>query len=390
MMLALIIAALAFGSWIYLLAARGRFWRASERDDNGQTPPYAGAAWPSVVAIVPARNEADLVAESVGALLRQRYSGAFCIVLVDDQSEDDTAAAVRRAAVANAATERVTVLAGAAVPDGWTGKLWAMAQGVGHADTLGERPEYLLFTDADIVCGPDVLAWLVARAQGSGLMLTSVMAKLRCESAAERALVPAFVFFFQMLYPFAWVNRADRSTAAAAGGCMLVRRDALAASGGLEAIRDALIDDCALARRLKRRGPIWLGLSERVRSVRPYPRVRDLRRMVARTAFAQLRFSPWCLGGTALAMAATYLAPPVLTLCGSGAARILGAAAWAAMTFALQPVLRYYRVSPLWGLALPAIAAVYLVFTLDSAYQHWRGRGGMWKGRAQAQARLAR
>ena len=171
---------------------------------------------------------------------------------------------------------------------------------------------------------------------------------------------------------------------------MLVRRDALAAGGGLESIRDALIDDCALARRLKQRGPIWLGLSQRVRSVRPYPRLRDVRRMVARTAFAQLRFSPWRLGGTTLAMTATYLAPPVLTLCGTGAVRILGAAAWAAMTFALQPVLRYYRVSPLWGLALPAIAAAYLVFTLDSAYQHWRGRGGMWKGRAQAQARLAR
>lgn len=379
----LVIAALSFGVWIYLLAARGGFWRASERDDQQDAQLDASAAWPSVVAVVPARNEAELVAASVGSLLRQRYPGAFSVVLVDDQSEDGTAAAARRAAAVSGATDRLTVLAGAPVPDGWTGKLWAVAQGIGCAGE--QRPEYLLLTDADIVFAPDVLTWLVARARARGLTLTSLMAKLRCESAAERALIPAFIFFFRMLYPFAWVNRADRATAAAAGGCMLVRREALEAMGGVNAIRNALIDDCALARQLKARGPIWLGLSERVRSLRAYARFGDIRRMVARTAFAQLRLSPWLLGGTVLAMTLTYLAPPVLTLCSAGVARILGAAAWASMTFALQPVLRFYRVSPLWGLALPGIAAAFLLFTLDSAYQHWRGRGGMWKGRAQAQ-----
>jgi hopene-associated glycosyltransferase HpnB len=276
------------------------------------------------------------------------------------------------------------IVSGQTPPAHWTGKVWAMKQGVDHADGLREQPRYLLFSDADIAYAPDALRKLVARAESGNLVLTSLMAKLRCETFAERALIPAFVFFFQMLYPFAWVNSRDRTTAAAAGGCMLVRRDALREAGGIEAISDALIDDCALGRKLKSTGPIWLGLTERVRSLRAYPHVNDIRRMVSRSAYDQLRYSPVLLAGTVAGMVLIYLVPPFFALFGTSLGQALGLLAWVAMALAFQPILRFYRVSPLWGLALPAIACAYMVFTLDSAYQHLRGRGGLWKGRIQA------
>ncbi|MFO1204917.1 MAG: glycosyltransferase [Burkholderiales bacterium] len=370
--------------WSCLLFARGGFWRAQERDDAPAAAPAASMEWPAVVAIVPARDEAPLIAETLGSLLRQRYPGSFSVILVDDHSADGTAACAREAAAAAAATDRLTVLAGAALPPGWSGKLWAVAQGVHQAQRQPQPPEYLWFTDADIAHEPDALAALVTRARQHDLVLTSLMVKLRCESLAERALIPAFVFFFQMLYPFRWVNSPGRATAAAAGGCILVRTTALAAAGGIEAIRGALIDDCALARRLKAHGRIWLGLTERAHSIRPYVGVREIRRMVARTAYVQLRESPLLLAATVLGMVVTYLAPPLTACFAGGAARLPGIAAWAMMAFAYQPTLRLYRRSWLWGLALPAIAAAYLLFTLDSAWQHWRGAGGMWKGRAHA------
>jgi hopene-associated glycosyltransferase HpnB len=251
---------------------------------------------------------------------------------------------------------------------------------------LPRPPDYLLFTDADIAYAPETLTAIVQRAQRDGLVLASLMAKLHCESLVERALMPAFIFFFRLLYPFAWVNRPERATAAAAGGCMLVRRETLQTAGGLASIRGELIDDCALARILKMQGPIWLGLTERARSLRAFRSLPDIRPMISRCAYAQLRYSPWLLFGTVLAIAMTCLAPPLLTLGGTGAARWLGAAAWALMALAFQPTLRFYGVSRWWGLGLPAIAAVYLAFTLDSAYQHWRGRGGLWKGRAHSPA----
>jgi hopene-associated glycosyltransferase HpnB len=290
----------------------------------------------------------------------------------------------RDAAAALGASDRLTVLSGRPLPAGWTGKLWAQSQGVEAAQAASAAPELILFTDADIVYAADELTKLAARAQASGTVLTSLMAKLRCESFAERMFIPAFIFFFQMLYPFAWANDPRRATAAAAGGCMLVRREALRVAGGMASIRNALIDDCALAKRLKAYGPIWIGLTDGVRSIRGYPAIEDIRRMVARTAYAQLRYSPLLLVGTVLGLAVTYLAPVLCAVFGSGLARILGMAAWLLMALAFQPILRFYRASPLWGLALPAIAAVYMAFTLDSAYQHARGRGGMWKGRAQA------
>jgi len=375
-----LIAFFSLAAWIYLIVARGGFWLIAERDD-GAVP--ALATWPSVTVVVPARDEAPCVADSIGSLLRQDYPGDVNIVLVDDNSSDGTADAARQAATAAAASDRLAVLSGQPPAAGWTGKLWAMQQGVTFADQREPRPDYLLLTDADIVHAPDTLRSLVAKAESGRLVLTSLMAKLRCESPAERALVPAFIFFFQMLYPFAWVNRPRNATAAAAGGCMLVRGDALHRVGGIARIRGALIDDCALGQALKAEGPIWLGLTERAHSIRPYPRVDDIRRMVARSAYAQLRYSPLLLAGTVLGMTLIYLAPPVLALFADGVARGLGLGAWALMALAFQPTLRFYRVSPLWGIALPAIAFVYVLFTLDSAWASARGRGGLWKGRVQ-------
>jgi hopene-associated glycosyltransferase HpnB len=378
------IAALCCVIWIYLLAARGGFWRAAERDDVVAPVTGQDVVWPRVVAIVPARDEASFIAASVGSLLRQDYRGSLTVIVVDDHSSDGTAEAARRAAAAARVPDGLIVAAAPSLPGGWKGKLWAMHHGIERAQAMPEQPEYLLLTDADIHHADDVLTRLVQRVLRDHLVLASLMAKLRCVSFAERALIPAFVFFFQMLYPFAWVNRADRRTAAAAGGCMLVQCEALRAAGGIAAIRSELIDDCALARLLKPRGPIWLGLTGRVESARAYLSVRDIRRMVARSAYAQLQYSLGWLIAAALAMIVTYVAPPFLTLFAAGPARWLGALAWLSMALAMQPILRFYRVSPSWGLALPAIAGTYLAFTLDSAWRHLRGKGGEWKGRVHS------
>ena len=375
------IAALAVAIWLYLVFARGSFWLCSERD-QGESKPLP--AWPSVAVVIPARNEADGIAETIGSLLRQDYAGAFTIILVDDDSNDGTADIARQTAAGLNASDRLRVIDGKPLPRGWTGKLWAVKQGVDAAQAASAPPDYLLLSDADIVYAPEVLGGLVARAASNKLVLTSLMVKLRCESFAERSLIPAFIFFFQMLYPFPWVNNPGGTTAAAAGGCMLVRSDALKTAGGIDAIRNALIDDCSLAKLLKAQGPIWLGLTERVHSSRPYPDFEDIRRMVSRSAYAQLRYSPLLLAGTVVGMALTYLAPPMLALFASGPARWLGLLAWALMAVAFFPTLRLYGRSALWGLALPAIALCYMLFTLDSALQFARGKGGLWKGRVQA------
>jgi len=367
--------------WLYLLAARGGFWQAREREEGG---PAGNPPWPTITAVIPARDEAECIGETVASLLRQDYLGAFDVIAVDDQSRDSTAQIAQKAAETIGAVNRLTVLSGRSLPGGWTGKLWAQHQGVEFANAKPAPPDLILFTDADIVYAPDVLTSLVGRAQAGSYVLTSLMVKLRCKSFAERLFIPAFIFFFQMLYPFAWANNPRSSTAAAAGGCMLVRREVLNDAGGMAAIRTALIDDCTLAKILKAQGPIWIGLTERVRSIRAYPAVEDIRRMVSRTAYAQLRYSPLLLAGTVFGLAITYLAPVALTLFASGLAQFLGLFTWLLMAFAFKPTLRFYGLSRLWGLALPAIAAIYMAFTLDSAYQHARGRGGMWKGRAQA------
>jgi hopene-associated glycosyltransferase HpnB len=376
--------------WAYLLFGRGWFWLCGERDDSAAAANKVrnkADVWPSVVAIIPARDEADMIAHSVGSLLRQDYPGTFSVVVVDDQSTDGTAAVASNAASDAHADERLKIVTGNGPPPGWTGKLSAMRQGLAEVEAGAQAPEFVLFTDADIAYAPHVLTRLVAIARAKNSVLTSLMVKLRCESAAERWLAPAFVFFFQMLYPFAWVNEPRRTTAAAAGGCMLVRREPLHAAGGLEAVRNALIDDCALGALMKGQGPIWLGLTESVNSLRAYSTFAEFRRMVSRSAFAELRYSPLRLAGAIGGMALVYAAPLLFVLFARGAAQVAGAVTWAMMAIALAPMLRLYGRPLIGGFALPAIAGAYVAFTFDSAYQYWRGRGGYWKGRFQAPMR---
>jgi len=367
--------------WLYLLLFRNGFWLLRERDTGPVPEP---AVWPSVVAVVPARNEADVIRESIGSLLSQDYPGSFRIVLVDDQSSDGTGGLARALD-----SDRLTVLSGTPRPSGWTGKLWAMKQGCDHASANvfdhGSAPEFIWFTDADIAHGSDNLRSLVSRAQDGDKVLVSLMARLSCKSYAEHFLIPAFVFFFDMLFPFGAVNDRQSPVAAAAGGCMLARRAALERAGGLAAIRHNIIDDCALGRAMKSHGPIWLGLTDRAVSLRPYEHLSDIRHMVTRTAYAQLGYSPLVLGGTLLGLTLVYLAPVMTALFAWGISQMAGWIAWIIMAVMFQPILRFYRLSPLWGLALPLIGVFYAGFTFQSAIQHWSGKGGMWKGRAQAQ-----
>jgi hopene-associated glycosyltransferase HpnB len=385
------IALLPLVIWVYLLVGRGWFWRCGERDDTAEAIAAearmpAGAAWPKIVAVIPARDEAELIGQGLGSLLRQDYPGPFSVIIVDDQSSDGTAEKARATAAGAGSSDRLRIISGTNLPQGWTGKLWAMRQGLAALD---EAPEFVLFSDADIAYAPRTLRRLVAIALWKRSVLTSLMVKLNCESAAERWLVPAFIFFFQKLYPFAWVNDPRRATAAAAGGCMLVRREALAHAGGLEALRGALIDDCALGALMKRQGAIWLGLTEEAKSLRRYPKLAEIRRMVVRSAYAQLRYSPLRLIGTLAGMITTYLLPVLFTLFAHGLGQAEGAIAWALMALCSAPTLRFYGRPTVSALALPAIAAIYTAFTMDSAAQYWRGRGGYWKGRFQASAKGA-
>jgi hopene-associated glycosyltransferase HpnB len=379
----LTLAALACGIWIYLLVGRGGFWRCGETLDTPRDATVGGATWPSIAAIVPARDEAEVIAASLTSLLRQDYPGELSIVLVDDHSTDGTADVARRLARVPGQPP-LTVVSAPPLPAGWTGKLWALRQGIAYVEANRTAPDFLWFSDADITYADDVLRQLATKALAGDLALASVMARLRCDAFVERATIPAFVFFFQMLYPFSRVNDRACGIAAAAGGCMLARRAALQNAGGIDAVRAELIDDCALARRMKRQGPIWLGFSSAVRSVRRYRSFDDVRRMVARTAYCQLGYSAPMLALTAIGLTITFVAPVVFALGSHGAAHGFGLAGWALMVVAFQPTLRRYRASPAWGVALPAIALVYLCFTVDSAIQHFRARGGMWKGRAQA------
>jgi hopene-associated glycosyltransferase HpnB len=373
------IAAISLLIWLYCVAFRGGYWRA---DVSGDVRVAEPSAWPQVVAVIPARNEQDSIAQSLTSVLRQDYPGGFAIVLVDDDSDDATAAIAQALPEMTGSDIPLAVLRGEKLPQGWTGKLWAVHQGIAEASK--RRPDFLLLTDADIVYAPDALRGLVARATTGGHVLTSLMVKLRCESFAERAFIPAFVYFFQMLYPFRFVNDPNSHTAAAAGGCMLVEARALAQAGGIAVIRDALIDDCSLAKVMKTQGPIWLGLTDRAHSIRASQAVSDIHLMVSRSAYAQLRYSPLLLLGTLAGMALTYWAPPLISIFGHGMAQALAIAAFVIMSISFWPILRFYGLNPLWAPALPVIATGYMAFTLSSAFQHWLGRGGRWKGRYQA------
>jgi hopene-associated glycosyltransferase HpnB len=398
-----VLTGLSFGIWIYLLLFRGQFWRVDRETESSNAikrplqslQGESSQAWPAVCVVIPARNEAAVLPRSLGSLLTQSYGGPLRVILIDDQSDDGTAQVARHTAEGLGRSEQLEIRAGTPLPQGWSGKLWAMEQGVRRAEELQTAPTYILFTDADIGHEPDNLARLVARAEANQLSLVSLMVRLRCSSFWERWLIPAFVFFFQKLYPFRWVNQASNATAAAAGGCILLRSDALARIGGLASIHRALIDDCTLAQAVKRsdratfgEGRLWLGLSDGTHSLRSYPDLDSIWTMVARTAFSQLDHSPWMLLGTVVGMGLIYLMPAVGLasglLLGNPLLIGLGLAGWGLMAIAYGPMLRFYRLSPLRALALPVVALLYTLMTLDSALRHWRGRGGAWKGRTYA------
>ncbi|ALC24763.1 glycosyltransferase [Streptomyces pristinaespiralis] len=377
----------SLAAWGWLLLGQGFFWRTDQRLPDREDPSH----WPDVAVVVPARDEADVLPVSLPTLLAQDYPGRAGIVLVDDNSGDGTGDLARSLAARHGGLPLRVVTPGEP-GHGWTGKLWALRHGIAAA---GERePEFLLLTDADIAHAPDSLRQLVAAAHTEGLDLVSQMARLRVASGWERLVVPAFVYFFSQLYPFRRINKEGARTAAAAGGCVLLRTKAATRAGIPDSIRQAVIDDVALARAVRRTGGrIWLGLADRVDSVRPYPRLADLWRMVSRSAYAQLRHSPPVLAGTVAGLALVYLAPPAALLGGllgrDAVAAWAGAGAWAVMAGTYLPMLRYYRQPPLLALTLPFTAALYLLMTVDSAVQHYRGRGAAWKGRTYARPEAA-
>ncbi|VXD12251.1 Glycosyl transferase, family 2 [Planktothrix serta PCC 8927] len=412
--LVLILTLLSLIIWIVLLMFRGQFWQADQRLPELQKPLLN---YPSVAIIVPARNESELIEMSLRSLLNQNYPGSFSIILVDDQSQDKTANIAEKTAKILNQTERLNIITSQPLPGGWTGKLWAMEQGVKYTQQLINPPDYILFTDADIEHSPNNLKQLVEKAETEQLQLVSLMVLLRCQSFWEKLLIPAFVFFFQKLYPFRWVNHPQSQLAAAAGGCILIRREALTRIGGLQILKQALIDDCSLAQAVKNtlsKGgeegrlltpvnqgfsmgsfifpftsksyyPIWLGLTETTHSLRPYPNLASIWDMVARTAFSQLNFSIILLGLTLIGMILIYLMFPVGLiwgiLHGKGLIILLAALTGLLMEIAYYPTLKLYQLSPVWGLTLPLIGFLYALMTLDSALRYWRGKGGSWKGR---------
>lgn len=372
-----VLSTVAVGIWTYLMLFRGGFWRELPKP----APHHVPKTWPEVVAVIPARNEADVIGQSMAALLAQDYPGKFTAILVDDSSSDGTGAVAERLV---GDRHRLVVVRNEALPQGWTGKLWAVNRGLGEAEKLAPEAQYVLLTDADILHEKSSLRHLVARAVQGRLKLVSLMARLKTTTIAEKALIPAYIFFFQKLYPFSWVNDPNNRMAGAAGGCMLVERAALNEIGGIAAIRDQLIDDCALGKAMKSKGPVWLGLAEDVVSLRGYPGWGEVWMLVARSAFTQLGFRTAMLAVTVLSMMATYVLGPALFLFDPAPARLVAAVATSMMLFAYQPTLKYYKLSPAWALALPGIAMFYTAATVDSALRYWSGRGGAWKGRFQA------
>jgi hopene-associated glycosyltransferase HpnB len=389
--------AVAAAAWVYLVAAHGGFWRTGERLPPRQTQ-ADGASWPSVVAVVPARNEADSLPGTLPALLAQDYPGQLRVFLVDDGSDDGTAdvAAELGEKAARDGGAPLTVVPGRPRPDGWAGKVWAMSQGLAAAvDTGSAATAYVLFTDADIAWAPTALRDLVRAAEDDDRALVSQMALLRAETAWERVIVPAFVYFFAQLYPFKKVNNPKSRTSAGAGGCMLIRAEALERAGRLEPMRGALIDDVALGTLLKNDGNrIWLGLTTDIRSDRPYPSLGSLWHMIARSAYVQLRYNPALLAGTLAGLLLLYAVPPAGVIAAliavgvgsTGAAvavtGIAGLLGWGLMTASYLPMLRFYRLSPLRAPALPLIALLYAAMTADSARRHYSGRAVSWRGRA--------
>jgi hopene-associated glycosyltransferase HpnB len=383
--------------WLYLTVARGKFWHLHDFDDDilKHDPP---STWPSVIAVVPARNEAASIAQALTSLLQQNYPGEFSVVLVDDHSEDATAQIARQTASELNAESRIAICTAAPLPANWTGKLWALNEGVSLAADRGDRarsraesrellpltlaPNYFWFTDADVSHAPDTLHRLAARAERDHLDLASLMVLLQAKTLPERVLIPAFLFFFLKLYPPRWIANSRARTAGAAGGCILLRSEALQRIGGFAAIRGEVIDDCTLARAVKRGGgKVWMGLTRASVSHRAYNTFREIGDLIARTAFTQLRYSFPLLFGTLLAMFLLYLAPVALQFAHHPTERILGACAWLLMSLLYLPTMRFYRLSPVWAVTLPLTALFYSYATVLSAARFWLGRGAQWKGR---------
>ena len=368
--------------WLFLILFWGQFWRVNHQLETNKS--VIEKPLPKVCVIVPARNEANFIPISLRSLLLQDYTGNFTIFLVDDQSSDGTANFAQGVAYALDKTDKLQIVSSESLPTGWTGKLWAMAQGVKKASEL--TPDYFLLTDADIQHDFSNLRHLVAKAESQNLDLVSIMVRLRCQSFWEQLLIPAFVFFFQKLYPFSWVNNPKKTTAAAAGGCILIHRESLNRIGGLQIIRQALIDDCSLAKAIKsNHGKIWLGLSTSTISLRPYDSLKTIWDMVARSAYTQLNYSPVLLVGSLLGMTLVYLLPPIGiilgVLLGNWQITLVSFTAYLLMTFTYLPIIRFYKCPAIFAFSLPIIAFLYILMTVDSALRHWQGRGGEWKGR---------
>jgi hopene-associated glycosyltransferase HpnB len=384
--------------WVVLLVGRGGFWRMNLHLPAAETGSETGSGeartWPAVTAVIPARDEAEILPLTLPSVLAQDYPGPFSVIVVDDASADGTGEVAAALAEATPGSAPLHVLRGSGPPPGWAGKVAAMDRGLG---AVSAQTEYVLFTDSDIAHPADSVRRLVQQARAEELDLVSLMARLSTDSLAERMIVPAFVFSFFQLYPPAWVNRHGMRMAAAAGGCMLVRKQRLEDVGGLVGIADARIDDVALGTLLKRGrnsardkdsargGRIWLGVTTGVRSLRPYPRLADLWDMIARSAYTQLRYNPWLLLGTIIGLVVTYGVPPILGVVGLATqwwgVAIPALAAWAVLSASYVSVLRLYELRWWRAPLLPGVMALYGAMTVDSARRHRQGRGGAWKGR---------
>jgi hopene-associated glycosyltransferase HpnB len=381
------IALLSLIIWVYLLAFHGQFWRTDQQLEVTST---ALEQWPTIAAVIPARNEAEVIAQSLGSLLAQDYPGQLAIYLVDDQSSDGTATIATQTAKDLGKQDCLKILTAKPLPAGWTGKLWALAQGVAAVTENESVPDYILLTDADIEHDRENLKTLVIKAEREQRHLVSLMVKLRCESNWEKLLIPAFVFFFAKLYPFRRVNQPQNPTAAAAGGCSLVKTTTLQEMGGIAALKDALIDDCTLAYKIKhsRQKPyrnIWLGLTQTTKSLRPYDGLESIWDMVARTAYTQLNYSPWLLIGTIFGMYLVYLQAPIGILTSLWRSDyiqlVINLMTYGLMAIAYRPIVQFYQINWVYSLCLPWIGLLYTGMTLDSARRHWQGKGGAWKGR---------
>ena len=379
----IILVCLSLALWLFLLLFWGKFWLSNQGilSNNQNLEIY-----PTVWAVVPARDEAEVIPVSLASLLNQDYLGEFFVVLVDDNSRDRTSEIAQATANQLNKTEQLKIISGKPLAEGWKGKLWAMKQGIDYAKQQTPPPDYFLFTDADINHDVHNLGQLVTKAETENLDLVSLMVLLRCQSLWEKLLIPAFVFFFQKLYPFPWVNNPKKSIAAAAGGCILINSKALAEIGGIATIKDALIDDCSLAQAVKSQGNnIWLGLTETTTSLRTYDDLKTIWDTIARTAFTQLNYSSLLLIGTIMGMGIVYLVSPICLIIGILTSNwpVVGVAflTWFLMTWAYIPTIKLYNLSITWAFSLPAIAFLYTLMTIDSAIKYWQGKGGAWKGR---------